>query len=106
MQDYLLDMKYPIEPTSRRRSPGVVAHFDAFFATRGTVGTRSWTRSRAIRGSTHNDRVGCRYRTIYGGSPGSASLPAPVKWLGSSTPTVYSDDSTLTETKAFVSVHF
>src|SRR5271165_6626740 len=54
MQDYLLDMKYPIEPTSRRRSPGVVAHFDAFFATRGTVGTRS----RAIRGSTSDDRVG------------------------------------------------
>ena len=46
----------------------------------------------------------CRYRTIYGGSRGSASLPAPAKWLGPSTPTVYTNDSTLTETKAFVSV--
>src|SRR5271165_1900615 len=55
MQDYLLDMKYPIEPTSRRRSPGVVAHFDAFFATRGTVGTRS----RAIRDSTSMIVSGC-----------------------------------------------
>ena len=26
--------------------------------------------------------TGCRYRTIYGGSRGSASLPAPAKWLG------------------------
>ena len=32
-----------------------MAHFDAFFATRGTVGTRS----RAIRGSTSDNRVGC-----------------------------------------------
>jgi len=32
-----------------------MAHFDAFFATRGMVGTRS----RAIRGSTSDDRVGC-----------------------------------------------
>ena len=32
-----------------------MAHFDAFFATRGAVGTRS----RAIRGSTSDDRVGC-----------------------------------------------
>ena len=33
--------------------------------------------------------TGCRYRTIYGGSRGSASLPAPAKWLGPITPTVY-----------------
>ena len=26
--------------------------------------------------------TGCRYRTIYGGSRGSASLPAPVERLG------------------------
>ena len=26
--------------------------------------------------------TGCRYRTIYSGSRGSASLPAPAKWLG------------------------
>src|SRR5208337_2605662 len=32
-----------------------MAHFDAFFATRGMVGTRS----REIRGSTSDDRVGC-----------------------------------------------
>src|SRR5271157_1812502 len=30
--------------------------------------------------------TGCRYRTIYGGSRGSASLPAPAKWLGPNTP--------------------
>src|SRR5271165_5423993 len=42
--------------------------------------------------------TGCRYRTIYGGSHGSASLSAPAKWLGPSTPTVYTNDSTLTET--------
>src|SRR5271165_4547689 len=41
--------------------------------------------------------TGCRYRTIYGGSRGSASLPAPAKWLGPSTPTVYTNDSTLAE---------
>src|SRR5271166_1236987 len=35
----------------------------------------------------------CRYRTIYGGSRGSASLPAPAKWLGPSTPAVEDDDS-------------
>ena len=46
--------------------------------------------------------TGCRYGTIYGGSRGSASLPAPAKWLGPSTPTVYTNDSILTETKAFV----
>src|SRR5271166_6913495 len=40
--------------------------------------------------------TGCRYRTIYGGSRGSASLPAPAKWLGASTPTAYTNDSTLT----------
>ncbi len=33
-------------------------------------------------------RAGCRDRTIYGGSRGSASLPAPAKWLGPITPTV------------------
>ena len=32
--------------------------------------------------------TGGRYRTIYGGSRGSASLPAPAKWLGPITPTV------------------
>ena len=26
--------------------------------------------------------TGCRYRTIYGGSRGSASLPAPAEWFG------------------------
>src|SRR5271157_2560869 len=50
--------------------------------------------------------TGCRYRTIYGGSRGSASLPAPAKWLGPITPTVYINNSTLTETKVFVSVLF
>src|SRR5271165_7217359 len=39
----------------------------------------------------------CRYRTCHAGSRGSASLPAPAKWLGPSTPTVYTNDSTLTE---------
>jgi hypothetical protein len=33
--------------------------------------------------------TGGRYRTIYGGSRGSASLPAPAKWLGPITHTVY-----------------
>ena len=37
------------------RKPWCRAHFDAFFATRGTVGTRS----RAIRGSSSDDHVGC-----------------------------------------------
>src|SRR5271166_2920479 len=50
--------------------------------------------------------TGCRYRTIYGGSRGSASLPAPAKWLGPITPTAYTNGSTLTETKVFVSVLF
>src|SRR5271167_2912692 len=50
--------------------------------------------------------TGCRYRTIYGGSRGSASLPAAEKWLGPITPTVYINDSTPTETKAFLSVLF
>ena len=50
--------------------------------------------------------TGCRYRTIYGGSRGSASLPAPAKWLSPITPTVYTNGSTLTETKVFVSVLF
>src|SRR5271165_2225654 len=50
--------------------------------------------------------TGCRYRTIYGDSRGSASLPAPAKWLGPITPTVYINNSTLTETKAFLSVLF
>ena len=31
---------------------------------------------------------------------------APAKWLGPITPTVYTNDSTLTETKAFASVLF
>ena len=145
---------------SRRRSPGVVAHFDAFFATRGKgrAPARSATarpmivsgaaprmvdllrrvrrcmsrrvfcrfchaRSRVpiVLGPFHycasceraapdapetiDDQrrsTGCRYRTIYGGSRGSASLPARAKWLGPSTPTVYTNHSTLTETKAFV----
>ena len=34
--------------------------------------------------------TGGRYRTIYGGSRGSASLSAPAKWLGPITPTVLS----------------
>src|SRR3984893_1623575 len=54
--------------------------------------------------------TGCRYRTIYGGSRGSASrsaaLPAPAEGVGAITPTVYTNDSTLTEAKAFVSVPF
>ena len=33
--------------------------------------------------------TGCRYRTIYGGSRGSASLPAPAKWFGPITPIVW-----------------
>ncbi len=38
---------------------------------------------------------------------GSASLPAPAKWLGPITPAVCNtNDSTLTEAKAFVSVLF
>ena len=37
--------------------------------------------------------TGCRYRTIYGGSRGSASLPAPGKWLGPITSTVQTNDS-------------
>jgi hypothetical protein len=41
--------------------------------------------------------TGCRYRTIYGGSRGSASLPAPAKWLGPITSTVHTNDSTLTD---------
>src|SRR5271165_1721847 len=32
--------------------------------------------------------TGCRYRTIYGGWRGSASLPVPAKWLGPSTPQI------------------
>src|SRR5208337_2559955 len=143
---------------SRTRSRAIRrGTFRRVFATCGTVGTRS----RAIRGSMSDDRVGCsasdgrcaparpalhvstrlcrfcharsrvpivfgpfhycafceraapetiddqrrctgcRYRTIYGGSRGSASLPAPAKWLGPITPTVYINDSTLTEKKAF-----
>src|SRR5271167_757926 len=151
---------------SRTRSRAIRrGTFPRVFATCGTVGTRS----RAIRGSSPDDRVGCsasdgrwaparpalqvstrlcrfcharspvpivfgpfhfyvfceraapdapetiddqrrctgcRYRTIYGGSRGSASLPAPAKWLGPITPTVYINDSTPTETKAFLSVLF
>ena len=41
--------------------------------------------------------TGCRYRTIYGGSRGSASLPAPAKWLGPITSTMHTNDSTLTD---------
>ena len=48
--------------------------------------------------------TGCRYRTIYGGSRGSASLPA--ERLGPIISTVHTNDSTLTETKAFGSVLF
>src|SRR5271167_1628971 len=151
---------------SRTRSRAIRrGTFPRVFATCGTVGTRS----RAIRGSSPDDRVGCsasdgrcaparpalhvstrlcrfcharsrvpivfgpfhycafceraapdapetiddqrrctgcRYRTIYGGSRGSASLPAPAKWLGPITPTVYINDSTLTETKAFCRFFF
>ena len=43
--------------------------------------------------------TGCRYRTIYGGSRGSASLPAPAKWRGPIIPTVHTNDSTLTRDK-------
>ena len=43
--------------------------------------------------------TGCRYRTIYGGSRGSASLPAPAKWLGPITFTVHTNDSTLISNK-------
>src|SRR5580704_10293521 len=42
----------------------------------------------------------CRYRTIYGGSRGYRAG----ELLGPITPTVYTNDSTLTEAKAFVSV--
>src|SRR6202011_3517851 len=52
--------------------------------------------------------TGCRYRTIYGGSRGSASLPAPAERLGPIISTAYTNESTLTslETKAFLLVLF
>src|SRR5271169_4118889 len=52
--------------------------------------------------------TGCRYRTIYGGSRGSASLPAPAERLGTIISTAYTNESTLTslETKAFLLVLF
>ena len=49
--------------------------------------------------------TGCRYRTIYGGSRGSTSLPR--RRSGSVLSLlVYTNDATPTETKAFVSVLF
>jgi hypothetical protein len=44
-------------------------------------------------------RTGCRDRTIYGGSRGSASLPRQAKWLGPSTSTVHTNKTTLTRNK-------
>ena len=43
--------------------------------------------------------TGCRYRTIYGGSRGSASLPAPAERLGPIISTAYTNESTLTSLK-------
>ena len=40
--------------------------------------------------------TGCRYRTNYGGSRGSASLPAPAERLDPIISTVHTNDSTLT----------
>src|SRR5271157_5425113 len=46
--------------------------------------------------------TGCRYRTICGGSRGSASLPAPAERLGPIISTVHTNDSTLTRNKGLL----
>ena len=50
--------------------------------------------------------TGCRYRTIYGGSRGSASLPRRRSGSVLSLLQCYTNGSPLTETKVFVSVLF